>query len=104
MQEVEKETAGRDLEAEVVEKLAAIRASVAGEVADASGADAARAALQRLFEGFALREVDLGLRVPGELAWSAEDYVLEPQLQDGVILRQDTPADDADNYAVGVVT
>jgi len=104
LEEVEQHDAGRDLEAEVVEKLAAIRASVAGEVADASGADAARAAVQRLFEGFALRQVEPGLRVPGELAWTGGgDYVLEPQVLDGVVLRTDALVG-ADNHAVGVVT
>ncbi|HWA55239.1 MAG TPA: recombinase family protein [Solirubrobacterales bacterium] len=104
LEEVEQHDAGRDLEVEVVEKLAAIRASVAGEVADASGADAARAAIQRLFEGFTLRRIEPGLRVPGELAWAdGGDYVLEPQVLDGVVLRSDAIVG-ADNYAVGVVT
>jgi site-specific DNA recombinase len=74
-----------DLEAEVLEKLSAIRAAVAGEVNDASGVDAARAALQRLFEGFALVPPQIGQRTPSELAWTGSaDYVLDPILRDDV--------------------
>ncbi|HEX3241132.1 MAG TPA: recombinase family protein [Solirubrobacterales bacterium] len=84
--EVEAGGATRDLEAEVVEKLAAIRAAVAGEVKDADGVDAARAALLRLFDGFILRDPQAGQRVPAELAWTGSgDYVLEPVLKDGVL-------------------
>jgi len=84
--QIEAGGATRDLEAEVVEKLAAIRAAVAGEVKDADGVDAARSALQRLFEGFTLRHPEAGMRVPAELAWTgSDDYVLEPRLREGVI-------------------
>jgi DNA invertase Pin-like site-specific DNA recombinase len=94
-----------DLEAEVLEKLAAIRATLAGEVSDARGVDAARAAMQRLFEGFALAEPHPGQQVPGELAWvSPSGYVLEPILQDGVVPTPEPLYTAANNFAVGVVT
>lgn len=83
-EEIEREDAGRDLAASVLEKLAAIRASIAGEVSDASGAEAARAAIQRLFEGFALHEPELGLEVPSELAW-IDRFVLLPRIRQGAI-------------------
>jgi hypothetical protein len=93
-----------DLETEVVEKLAAIRAAVAGEVASADGVDAARAAIQRLFEGFALQEPRAGLSVPAELAWGGGGYVLEPRLRDGATaLRREPLYTAADNSVVGVV-
>jgi len=97
--------ATRDLERDVIEKLAAIRAAVAGEVKDASGVDAARAALQRLFEGFVLRQPQTGQRVPAELAWQGSDaYVLEPILRDGVV-PDPAPLHTAENYFnVTVVT
>jgi DNA invertase Pin-like site-specific DNA recombinase len=43
-----------DVEAEVLAKLAQIRAAIAGEVSDRDGVDAVRAALLRLFDGFVL--------------------------------------------------
>lgn len=43
-----------DIEAELVEQLARIRAAVAGEITDAAGVAAVRSALLRLFDGFVL--------------------------------------------------
>ncbi|HEX6781566.1 MAG TPA: recombinase family protein [Solirubrobacterales bacterium] len=103
--DVEAGGATRDLEAEVVEKLTAIRAAVAGEVQDAEGVDAARAALQRLFEGFTLRHPALGQRVPAELAWSGpDDFVLEPTLREGVIPSPEPLYSAKNNFNVAVVT
>lgn len=48
---VEADTAVTDIEAEVLEQLACIRAAVAGEVVNAAGVAAVRAALLRLFDG-----------------------------------------------------
>jgi hypothetical protein len=42
----------KDVEAETLRKLAAVRGAIAGEVKDAEGVDAVRAALLRLFERF----------------------------------------------------
>jgi hypothetical protein len=52
--EAESGAAMTDAEAEVLEKLASIRAAVAGEVKDSEGVAAVRATLMRLFEGFVL--------------------------------------------------
>jgi hypothetical protein len=94
-----------DLEAEVLKKLAAIRATLAGEVVDARGVDAARAAILRLFEGFALSEPQLGQHVPGELAWVGPSrYVLDPILRDGVVPTPEPLYTSANNFAIGVVT
>lgn len=54
--EAERQAAVNDIEAVVVERIARIRAAVAGEVKDADGAAAVRATLMRLFDGFTLRE------------------------------------------------
>jgi len=45
-----------DVEAELLEQLAGIRAAVAGEIDSASGLEAVRSALLRLFQGFNLHE------------------------------------------------
>ncbi len=52
--EVEAGEALGDVEQEVLEQLARIRAAVAGAVKDASGVEAVRSALLRLFDGFLL--------------------------------------------------
>lgn len=54
--EAEEQAAVKDIEAAVVERIARIRAAVAGEVKDAEGAAAVRATLMRLFDGFTLRD------------------------------------------------
>jgi DNA invertase Pin-like site-specific DNA recombinase/predicted RNA-binding Zn-ribbon protein involved in translation (DUF1610 family) len=51
---VEADTALTDVETELLEQLARIRAAVAGEVVDAAGVAAVRSALLRLFDGFVL--------------------------------------------------
>lgn len=55
LSDAEEETALSQVTTEVLEQLAEVRAAVAGEVADAEGAAAARAVLMRLFEAFVLR-------------------------------------------------
>jgi hypothetical protein len=67
----------QDIEVETLEALVEIRKSIAGEVNDAKGVDAARAALLRLFDGFALKEIKPGMRVHAELAWQGR-YIIEP--------------------------
>lgn len=74
-----------DAEEEVIEKLALIRQAIAGEITDAPSTDAVRAALLRLFDGFALRKVQPGAIVPAELAWQGE-YVIEPLFAEGTVL------------------
>jgi len=54
--EAEMRATVNDIEAAVVERIARIRAAVAGEVKVADGAAAVRATLMRLFDGFTLRE------------------------------------------------
>lgn len=54
LRSVEAETSVTDVEAELLEQLARIRAAVAGEVTNAAGVAAVRAALLRLFDGFLL--------------------------------------------------
>lgn len=102
-EEVERVDAGRDLEDSVLRKLAAIRAAVAGEVTDGGGAEAARAAIMRLFEGFRLREPGTVARVPSELAWVGP-FTLEPMMREGAIPGGLPLATVDDNQNVAVVT
>jgi DNA invertase Pin-like site-specific DNA recombinase len=67
----------KDIEQETLEHLTEIRRAIAGEIRDAAGADEARAALLRLFDGFRLRRIQPGVRVHAELAWQGE-YYIEP--------------------------
>lgn len=84
VEQVEQIDAGRDLEESVLQKLTAIRSAIVGEVSDAAGVTAASAAIRRLFEGFYLREPELGLSVPSELAW-IDRFVVEPRTREGVV-------------------
>jgi DNA invertase Pin-like site-specific DNA recombinase len=74
----------RDIEQETLEKLADLRAAIAGQITDAEGVDAVRAALSRLFEHFTLRPRDLGQRVHAELAWRG-GFVIEPKPREHVV-------------------
>jgi DNA invertase Pin-like site-specific DNA recombinase len=74
----------RDLEQETLERLTQIRRAIAGEINDAAGADEARAALLRLFDGFRLRRIQPGVRVHAELAWQNE-YYIEPIISEMAI-------------------
>jgi hypothetical protein len=80
----------RDVEEETLQRLASIRAAIAGEIDDGSGIDAVRAALISLFESFTLWRCDQ----PGaprvrkdELAWEAggASYFIDPQVRESVI-------------------
>jgi DNA invertase Pin-like site-specific DNA recombinase len=77
LEEVEAWSDLRDMEQEALASLAEIRKAIGGEVKDAAGADAVRAALIRLFDGFVVKRVRPGIRVHAELAWQG-DYVIEP--------------------------
>jgi hypothetical protein len=48
----------KDAEAETLRRLAAIRRAIAGEVKDAEGIEAVRAAIARLFEAFEVHKLD----------------------------------------------
>jgi len=52
--EVEADASLDDVEADVLAKLARIRAAIAGEISDRDGVAAVQAALMRLFDGFVL--------------------------------------------------
>jgi hypothetical protein len=54
LRSVEADTAVTDVETELLEQLARIRAAGAGEITDAAGVAAVRSALLRLFDGFVL--------------------------------------------------
>jgi DNA invertase Pin-like site-specific DNA recombinase len=52
--EVERDTALLDAEHDILDRLAQIRRAISGEITDAAGVDAVRAALSRLFSAFVL--------------------------------------------------
>jgi DNA invertase Pin-like site-specific DNA recombinase len=79
LREVERWGAVKDAEAETVRRLSEIRAVIAGEVRDAEGLEAVRAALARTFERFVIRR-----RVPRvhvELVADAQ-LVIEPVVRE----------------------
>ena len=103
----------RDVESETLHRLSEIRAAIAGEIQDASGIEAVRAALARIFECFVIRRRVKGVHV--ELAWLGEDdLVIEPVVKEQFIegysenlrpLVRREPLEQAENnYAVGLVT
>ena len=72
-----------DATSEFMERIAALRASVAGEIISAEGITATQNALRRVFDGFTLH----GLEHPRHLAGNAElvvgsSYVLEPRVRE----------------------
>jgi DNA invertase Pin-like site-specific DNA recombinase len=82
LERAESESSLTDLEAEVIERLAEIRAAVAGEVTNTDGAAEARAALMKLFDGFILHKgiPDLGSELASvELA--GDGYWIEPLMK-----------------------
>ena len=72
-----------DLETELLAKLAQVRAAITGEVTDAAGVDAARAALMRVFDHFLLHQG----RPEGaaNLELIAEGYWIEPVVSDEAV-------------------
>lgn len=100
----------RDVESETLRRLSEIRAAIAGEIQDASGVDAVRAALARIFDCFVIRRRAKGVHV--ELAWVGDgDLVIEPVVKEQVIegysenlrplLRREPLGQAENNYAVG---
>jgi site-specific DNA recombinase len=73
-----------DAERETLQKLASLRAVIAGEVSSQEDLDAVRASLTQLFDHFVIRKVEPGTRVHAELAWVG-DYILEPVIREEVI-------------------
>ena len=78
--EAEAGTALTDVEDDVLERLAGIRAALASEVEDADGAAAARAVLMRLFDGFVLHaDAPDG---QGHVELSGTQHWIEPLVSD----------------------
>lgn len=78
LQEIEEWSASQDAERDVLAKLADIRKAMAGEINEAAGTESLRAALLRLFEGFALRELQEGERLHVDLLQRGAGLVLDP--------------------------
>jgi hypothetical protein len=98
----------QDVEARTLQHLAEIRRAIAGEVRDAEGVDAVRAALARAFECFVIhRDVQ---STHAELAWVG-DYMIEPVVREHAVegysegmrpvLRREPLQQAENNYAVG---
>ncbi len=68
----------RDVERDALAKLTEIRQAMAGEISDAEGVEAARAALLRLFEGFKLRTPNEGERTHVDLLQRGSALIIEP--------------------------
>jgi DNA invertase Pin-like site-specific DNA recombinase len=78
-----------DAAGDFIERISALRASVAGEIASASGVAATRVALRRVFDGFVLHRADAPAaprRVDAELAFVDGGYVIEPLVADDALL------------------
>lgn len=80
--EVERWGEVRDAEAETLRRLSEIRALIAGEIRDAAGLDAVRAALSRTFRRFVIRRQLR--RVHVELIADAQ-LVIEPEVRETAI-------------------
>ena len=81
--------AGPDLagvESELLEQLERIRAAVVGEVSDAAGVDAVRAALLRLFDRFILHR---GVAEHANLELVGEGYWIEPVISERAVAGYD---------------
>jgi DNA invertase Pin-like site-specific DNA recombinase len=85
--EVEAGTDLEGVEADLIEKLARVRAALAGRVKDASGVDAVRAALMEIFDRFILHQgVPAG---PVNLDLVGEGYWIEPVISDHAVANLD---------------
>jgi Recombinase len=74
----------QDAEHDTLARLSGLRAAMAGEINDAEGVNAVRAALTRLFDHFVLREAEPGTRIHADLAWQG-DLIIEPVIREEVI-------------------
>jgi hypothetical protein len=103
----------RDVESQTLRRITEIRAAIAGEITDADGVDAVRAALARLFERFEIRR--RADRVHIELAWLGDGGLLiEPVVREQVIegytenlrplLRREPLGQAENNYVNGLPT
>jgi DNA invertase Pin-like site-specific DNA recombinase len=70
------------IEAELLEQLARIRATLAGKINDAQGTDAVRAALMCLFDRFVLH---VGVPVDANLELIEDGYWIEPVISDHAV-------------------
>jgi hypothetical protein len=72
-----------DAAGEFVERIAALRAAVAGEVTQAESLRSTQVTLRRVFDGFVLHRADspsAPRRVHAELGLGVKDYVIEPSV------------------------
>jgi hypothetical protein len=74
----------QDAEQDTLARLAGLRKAIVGEINDAEGVNAVRAAFTRLFNHFVLREATPGTRVHADLAWQG-DLIIEPVIREEVI-------------------
>lgn len=107
--EVEAWSGLRDAERDTLANLADLRRAIAGEVQEAEGVEAVRAALSRLFEHFVVRR-RASQRVHAELAWLG-DFVLEPVVREQAlegysslrpVFRREPLYNAGENYADGL--
>lgn len=74
-----------DAQQEALEQLSQIRAAIVGEVREASGVEAVRAALARMFERFVLHRQGAGpQRLPAELGL-VPGFVIEPVVREAAV-------------------
>jgi DNA invertase Pin-like site-specific DNA recombinase len=74
-----------DVAGDFLERITALRSTVAGEIVNAEGIAATRVALRRVFDGFVLHRADspdAPRRVDADLAFGVKGYVLEPLVAD----------------------
>lgn len=84
--EIEADASLDDVEADVLTKLAHIRAAIAGEISDRDGVDAVRATLMRLFDGFVLHA---GTPSEAHVELIGEPYWIEPIVSGRVVADYD---------------
>lgn len=83
--EVESAVDVLDVAGDFLERITALRSTVAGEIVNADGIAATRVALRRVFDGFVLHRADspdAPRRVDADLACGVKGYVLEPLVSD----------------------
>jgi DNA invertase Pin-like site-specific DNA recombinase len=107
--QVESFGAFRDAEQDTLEKLAAIRLEIAGELAGSGSTDAIRAAMLRLFDHFVLRAPTVGETVHVDLVGRGSGLIIDPVVNQEAIERYEDSLpvfrrvplyDAADKYAL----